>query len=92
MEQGWRPVSAPLPEFDRLADSVNGTRTALAVGPAGADEHFGPNERPRTAIARRWLILADRGGKGQQLAEHLTARGDHCTLAFADERHKRTIQ
>ena len=40
---------------------------------------------PLPAIARRWLILADRGGKGQQLAERLAARGDHCTLAFADE-------
>ena len=40
---------------------------------------------PLPGIARRWLILADRGGKGQQLAEHLVARGDHCTLAFADE-------
>jgi acyl transferase domain-containing protein/NADPH:quinone reductase-like Zn-dependent oxidoreductase/NAD(P)-dependent dehydrogenase (short-subunit alcohol dehydrogenase family)/acyl carrier protein len=42
-----------------------------------------PSESPRTATTRRWLILADRGGQGQQLAARLTARGDHCLLAFA---------
>jgi acyl transferase domain-containing protein/NADPH:quinone reductase-like Zn-dependent oxidoreductase/NAD(P)-dependent dehydrogenase (short-subunit alcohol dehydrogenase family)/acyl carrier protein len=40
-------------------------------------------ERPGIATARRWLILADHGGQGEQLAERLTARGDHCVLAFA---------
>jgi acyl transferase domain-containing protein/acyl carrier protein len=46
------------------------------------DEHLGLVERSRTATARRWLILSDRGGKGQRLAKQLAARGDHCTLAF----------
>jgi acyl transferase domain-containing protein len=42
-----------------------------------------PVENSAIATARRWLILADRGGQGRQLAERLTARGDHCVLAFA---------
>jgi acyl transferase domain-containing protein/NADPH:quinone reductase-like Zn-dependent oxidoreductase/NAD(P)-dependent dehydrogenase (short-subunit alcohol dehydrogenase family)/SAM-dependent methyltransferase/acyl carrier protein len=42
------------------------------------------NDRSST-IARRWLILADRGGVGERLAEHLSARGDRCQLAFARE-------
>jgi acyl transferase domain-containing protein/acyl carrier protein len=46
------------------------------------DKHSGATERPRTATARRWLILSDRGGTGQRLAERLAARGDHCTLSF----------
>jgi myxalamid-type polyketide synthase MxaB len=32
---------------------------------------------------RRWLILADRGGAGLQLAQRLTGCGDQCALAFA---------
>lgn len=32
---------------------------------------------------RRWLILADRAGTGQKLADYLAARGDQCALAFA---------
>jgi acyl transferase domain-containing protein/NADPH:quinone reductase-like Zn-dependent oxidoreductase/acyl carrier protein len=47
------------------------------------DEHSGPGERPLHPSGRRWLILADRGGKGEQLAESLVCRGDHCALAFA---------
>jgi acyl transferase domain-containing protein/acyl carrier protein len=49
---------------------------------APADGYSGPPERSWTAAARRWLILADRGGNGQQLARQLAARGDHCSLAF----------
>jgi acyl transferase domain-containing protein len=44
------------------------------------------SDEPQAAMSRRWLILADRGGQGQQLATHLTARGDHCVLAFAGDR------
>ena len=96
-EIAWEPLdesgaptgaAAPLPEFDDLAGSVHGNPGPLSRESGllpGADEHFGPRERPCTAIARRWLILADRGGNGQQLAERLTARGDHCALAFAGE-------
>jgi acyl transferase domain-containing protein/acyl carrier protein len=47
-----------------------------------ADGPWGATERPRTGPARRWLILSDRGGQGQRLAEQLAARGDHCTLTF----------
>ena len=35
--------------------------------------------------SRRWLILADHGGTGQRLAEHLGALGDQCALAFASD-------
>ncbi|MFP3560107.1 short-chain dehydrogenase, partial [Paraburkholderia sp. SIMBA_049] len=31
-----------------------------------------------------WLILADRGGVGAQLADLLESAGDTCTLRFAD--------
>jgi acyl transferase domain-containing protein/NADPH:quinone reductase-like Zn-dependent oxidoreductase/NAD(P)-dependent dehydrogenase (short-subunit alcohol dehydrogenase family)/SAM-dependent methyltransferase/acyl carrier protein len=41
--------------------------------------------RPSSANPRRWLILADRGGFGQQLAERLGTRGDRCALAFASD-------
>jgi acyl transferase domain-containing protein/NADPH:quinone reductase-like Zn-dependent oxidoreductase/acyl carrier protein len=47
------------------------------------EEHSGPSKMPLNPPGRRWLIMADRGGKGQELAERLTARGDHCELAFA---------
>jgi acyl transferase domain-containing protein/NADPH:quinone reductase-like Zn-dependent oxidoreductase/acyl carrier protein len=44
------------------------------------------NERQRTAAdEKRWLILADRGGKGQEVAQRLAARGDHCALAFVHD-------
>jgi myxalamid-type polyketide synthase MxaB len=47
------------------------------------EEHSGPSKMPLNPPGRRWLIMADRGGKGQELAERLTVRGDHCELAFA---------
>ncbi len=38
------------------------------------------------AKERRWLVLADRCGIGQKLADRLRAGGDRCTLAFARDR------
>ena len=48
-----------------------------------ADYRPGATAKRPAATPRRWLILADRGGLGQQLADRLGARGDRCTLAFA---------
>jgi acyl transferase domain-containing protein/NADPH:quinone reductase-like Zn-dependent oxidoreductase/NAD(P)-dependent dehydrogenase (short-subunit alcohol dehydrogenase family)/acyl carrier protein len=39
-------------------------------------------DRSVSPSARRWLILADRGGTGQKLAERLAARGDQPILSF----------
>jgi acyl transferase domain-containing protein/NADPH:quinone reductase-like Zn-dependent oxidoreductase/NAD(P)-dependent dehydrogenase (short-subunit alcohol dehydrogenase family)/acyl carrier protein len=77
---------APLPEFAGLAASADGHPEPFlresGLFPT-ADGHSDPSQGRGTPTARRWLILADRGGKGRQLAERLTARGDHCALAFA---------
>ena len=50
-----------------------------------ADNCSGVAGVPSSATPRRWLILADRGGFGQQLAGRLGTRGDRCALAFASE-------
>ena len=55
---------------------------AMLIARAAVDRTAAIAKRP-PATARRWLILADRGGTGQKLARHLTARGDHCALALA---------
>ncbi len=34
-------------------------------------------------ISKQWLIFADNGGIGQQLADHLQADGEKCTLIFS---------
>jgi acyl transferase domain-containing protein/acyl carrier protein len=94
-ETAWTPLDeskvsagalASLPKFADLAASAHDNPGLFAPESglfAATDDHSGPSERSETATARRWLILADRGGKGQQLAERLAARGDHCALAFA---------
>ena len=41
------------------------------------------SEKAAVSSARRWLILADRVGTGQRLAERLASQGDRCVLAFA---------
>jgi acyl transferase domain-containing protein/NADPH:quinone reductase-like Zn-dependent oxidoreductase/ubiquinone/menaquinone biosynthesis C-methylase UbiE/acyl carrier protein len=55
---------------------------AMLIARAAVHRTAAIAKRP-PATARRWLILADRRGTGQQLAKHLAARGDHCALAFA---------
>ena len=48
-------------------------------------------ERAPAAAAREprsWLILADRGGVGQAVAEELKRQGETCALAFAGESFK----
>src|SRR5262249_29371820 len=40
-------------------------------------------DRTRSLRTRNWLLLADRAGTGQKLAEYLRARGDGTILAFA---------
>jgi acyl transferase domain-containing protein/NADPH:quinone reductase-like Zn-dependent oxidoreductase/NAD(P)-dependent dehydrogenase (short-subunit alcohol dehydrogenase family)/acyl carrier protein len=42
-------------------------------------------DRPTSPSARRWLILADRGGTGQKLAERLAARGDQPILSLLQD-------
>jgi NADPH:quinone reductase-like Zn-dependent oxidoreductase/SAM-dependent methyltransferase/acyl carrier protein len=55
---------------------------AMLIARAALDRTAVITKQP-AATARRWLILADRQGMGQQLAKRLVARGDHCALAFA---------
>ncbi|MEM9511321.1 MAG: beta-ketoacyl synthase N-terminal-like domain-containing protein, partial [Cyanobacteria bacterium P01_E01_bin.48] len=46
-------------------------------------------EQPSEHSSSRWLILADRDGLGEELANVLEARGDRCVLAFAGEEFAR---
>ena len=43
----------------------------------------GPTTALPTAVKGRWLLLADQGGSGRQLADHLTRLGGDCVLAEA---------
>ncbi len=63
-------------------EKEEGEDQAMLIARAGNGRSDSIAPRPSLAV-RRWLILADRGGTGQQLADRLGARGDHCTLAFA---------
>jgi acyl transferase domain-containing protein/NADPH:quinone reductase-like Zn-dependent oxidoreductase/NAD(P)-dependent dehydrogenase (short-subunit alcohol dehydrogenase family)/acyl carrier protein len=85
-EIAWKPLNWPnesagtpvaLPEItESLRPSSQLTyKPAVGENPAAV-------EKPLSA-PRRWLILADHGGTGQRLAEHLGALGDQCVLAFA---------
>jgi acyl transferase domain-containing protein/phospholipid N-methyltransferase len=40
---------------------------------------------PAPAVARQWLVLADRQGVGQALAQRLHRQGDHATVLGADQ-------
>ncbi len=47
-----------------------------------------PLANPQSNInvdAGHWLILADRGGFGEQLTRHLQQRGANCTVVYADQ-------
>ncbi len=55
---------------------------AIFIARAAVSEKQASVEKPPSA-PRRWLILADRGGMGQRLAERLRILGDQCVLAFA---------
>jgi acyl transferase domain-containing protein/NADPH:quinone reductase-like Zn-dependent oxidoreductase/SAM-dependent methyltransferase/short-subunit dehydrogenase/acyl carrier protein len=48
-----------------------------------ADDRIDVAAPKSTGAERRWLILADRDGIGQKLADRLRAHGDRCALAFA---------
>ncbi len=48
-----------------------------------ADTAERPTDRPPDEAQRRWLVLADRGGVGRALAEHLELRGEAVTVAYA---------
>ncbi len=50
-----------------------------------ADNRSGVISKRPAGTARRWLILADRAGIGQRLADRLGALGDRYTLAFAHD-------
>ncbi|BAZ50019.1 beta-ketoacyl synthase [Nostoc sp. NIES-4103] len=52
-----------------------------------------PKARQITAVDKKpqigtWLILADIGGVGQTLAEHLQKQGNFCTLVYAGESYQ----
>jgi acyl transferase domain-containing protein/NADPH:quinone reductase-like Zn-dependent oxidoreductase/NAD(P)-dependent dehydrogenase (short-subunit alcohol dehydrogenase family)/ubiquinone/menaquinone biosynthesis C-methylase UbiE/acyl carrier protein len=59
---------------------------AMLIARADAGERTGAADSSSRLAARRWLILADRGGTGQRLAERLGKSGDQCLLAFARDR------
>ena len=42
-----------------------------------------PRSGPATPAAGEWLIFADTGGLAARLADHLTARGQRCSLVLA---------
>ena len=58
---------------------------AMLIARAAEDPADVIAEEP-VAKERRWLILADRSGIGQKLADRLSAGGDQCSLAFARDR------
>jgi polyketide synthase 12/epothilone polyketide synthase D len=82
-------------ESGRLSARVSGLRCQRMAG--GAEETLDDmlyayewRSQPRPAVDRprepaAWLIFADRGGVGEQLAEKLRAAGDDCRLVFADD-------
>ncbi len=39
-----------------------------------------------------WLVFADTHGLGQKLADLLTARGEICTLVFAEKAYEQTAE
>ena len=44
------------------------------------------------STAKQWLILADRGGVGQQLATLLQSKGEVCTSVFPGQQYQQTQQ
>ncbi|MFY1636502.1 amino acid adenylation domain-containing protein [Solwaraspora sp. WMMB335] len=44
------------------------------------DDPGDPGDPDATSTAERWLVLADRDGLGEELADLVTARGGHCHL------------
>ena len=44
------------------------------------------------STAKQWLILADRGGVGQQLATLLKSKGEVCTSVFPGQQYQQTQQ
>jgi acyl transferase domain-containing protein len=67
----WRPAGSSAP---RRAETSSAAEWLYQL-------EWRPSPREAGAArqaAERWLILADRGGIGEALAERLRARGDHC--------------
>jgi acyl transferase domain-containing protein/NADPH:quinone reductase-like Zn-dependent oxidoreductase/acyl carrier protein len=94
-EIAWKPLNWPdelagmpvaFPELTKSATPLEQRLEAFTHEPA-AGEKRAAVEKPPSAT-RRWLILADRGGTGQRLAERLRALGDQCELAFARDDSK----
>jgi acyl transferase domain-containing protein/NADPH:quinone reductase-like Zn-dependent oxidoreductase/acyl carrier protein len=69
-----------VPEIDIEKEETEDQAMLIA---SAAVDRTAVTTKPPAATPRRWLILADRHGTGQQLAKCLVTRGDHCTLAFA---------
>jgi NADPH:quinone reductase-like Zn-dependent oxidoreductase/acyl carrier protein len=56
------------------------------------DDRISPEDVPgrlESAAVGHWLIFADHGGVGAQLATLLRSRGQHCDLVFAGETYQR---
>jgi polyketide synthase 12/epothilone polyketide synthase D len=89
-------------EDRRLAACVRGLRCQRVAGGAAAETlddllyayEWRPQPRPAVDQPREpgtWLIFADRGGIGEQLAEKLRGAGNDCTLVFAGGDEKGVI-
>jgi len=78
----------PLPEvLQLLADAHRAETEAATVRDWGYQLTWQPRPRPATNLnaSGHWLILADRAGVGEQLAETLTQAGATCTLVHASD-------
>ena len=79
-ETGFDRVAA-LPELEGLPEIL----TQQSVIVARADD---TTLEPTTASSKHWLILADQGGIGRQLATKLESVGDRCTLAIVGDNYQ----
>jgi acyl transferase domain-containing protein len=63
----------------------------LARGPRVVEERVEPKARPAadTPPPGAWLIFADRGGKGEELAEELCSRGDSAVVVRRSQVYRR---
>jgi acyl transferase domain-containing protein/NADPH:quinone reductase-like Zn-dependent oxidoreductase/NAD(P)-dependent dehydrogenase (short-subunit alcohol dehydrogenase family)/SAM-dependent methyltransferase/acyl carrier protein len=88
-ETGFQP-SVIIPENGIEAEEAEDQAMLIA---RATDDCASAGVKRAATNGRRWLVLADRGGKGKELAKHLTAQGDDCVLAFAgDSLNRRTSE